>query len=203
DRVPDAIYKELNGIDRTHHRQIRQTEGTKRVTSSLKELTTKYDLSPRSHDCPVYFGQANVQMQFSQSGKFRRATLDDVATMLKAGEISPDEIPVRFLWVDGKRVTVNNRSLTVLYKAGMRPTRLIDQSEKLPVQGPGSLEEVLRRLEAMAGKPSTEMLVRTPGIGSDGRPREARDWEAPMGEIVSMPDDVLAHARSCDVGAPK
>jgi hypothetical protein len=169
----------------------------------LKDLKAKYDLSPRSHDCPVYFGQASVQLQFSETGVFRRATLDHLAAKLKAGAIKPDDVPVQFVWVDGKRVTVNNRSLTVLYKVGMRPTKLIDQSEKLPAEGSESLEAVLRRLEAMGGKPSTEMLVRIPGIGSDGRRRDARDWEAPIGEIVSMPDDVLAHAKSCETRAPK
>jgi hypothetical protein len=56
---------------------------------------------------------------------------------------------------------------------------------------------VLRRLEVMGGKPSTEMLVRTGGISFDGRLTEASDWNVPMGEIVSMPDDLLIEASTC------
>lgn len=201
--TPDAIYQELTGIDKNQHRAIRRSEGTKRVLKSVDELKTKYDMTPRSHDCPVYFGQANIQTQFSESGKFRKASLDGVAAMLKTGKIHPDDVPIHFLWLNGKRVTVNNRSLTALYKAGMRPTKLIDQTGKLPAQGSESLEAVLRRLEAMAGKPSTEMLVRTAGVGNDGQPRQANDWDAPIGDIVSMPEDVLQHARSCDRTAGK
>jgi hypothetical protein len=201
--VPDTTYRELNGIDKDWHRAIRQRSGTQPVTSSLSDLKVKYDLAPRSHDCPVYFGQANIQFQFSGSGKFRMATLDDIAAKLKSGDLSVDEVPIQFVWVNGKRVTVNNRSLTALYKAGKRPTKLIDQSNNLPPQGSESLESVLRRLEAMGGKPSTEMLVRKPGTGSDGRPRQAKDWDAPIGEIVSMPEDVLADAKTCERGAGK
>lgn len=201
--TPDAIYRELTGIDKNQHREIRRSEGSKRVLKSVDELQAKYDMTPKSHDCPVYFGQANIQTQFSGSGKFRKASLDDVAAMLKTGKIHPDDVPVQFLWVNGKRVTVNNRSLTALYKAGMRPTKMIDITGKLPAQGSESLEAVLRRLEAMAGKPSTEMLVRAAGVGSDGQPRQATDWDAPIGDIVSMPEDVLKHARSCDKTAVK
>ena len=203
DSAANAIYKELTGLDKARHREIRRTEGARRVTKTLDELKSKYDLTPRSHDCPVFFGQASVQMQFSGSGIFRKATLNEVAAMLKAGKLSPDEIPIGFIWVDGKRVTVSNRSLTVLYRAGMRPTKLIDQSGKLPLQGSESLEAVLRRLDAMAGKPSTEMLVRTAGLGSDGRPRQSIDWQAPIGDIVGMPEDLLAHAKICAKTAGK
>jgi hypothetical protein len=52
----------------------------------------------------------------------------------------------------------------------------------------------------MAGKPSTEMLVRTAGLGADGQPKEPSDWDAPIGEIVSMPDDLLIEARTCEQG---
>ena len=201
--TPAAIYEELIGLDQARHREIRQNVGSKRVTTSLDELKKRYDLSPRSHDCPVYFGQASVQMQFSGSGIFRNASLFEIAAKLKAGEIKPDDVPIQFVWVDGRRVTVNNRSLTALYMAGMRPTKLTDQTGKLPLQGSESLEEDLRRLEAMAGKPSTEMLVRVAGVGSDGRPREAIDWDAPVGAIVSMPDELLGHARICTGPAGK
>ena len=78
----------------------------------------------------------------------------------------------------------------------MRPTKLVDRTGTLPPDGSESLQAVLRRLEVMGGKPSTEMLVRTEGM-SEGRLTEASDWGVPMGEIVSMPDDLLMEARTC------
>jgi hypothetical protein len=91
----------------------------------------------------------------------------------------------------------------VLYKAGKGPTKSIDVSNNPSVQSPDALADALRRLEGMAGKPSTEMLVRTPGLGSDGQFREASDWDAPIGEIVSMPEDLLKEARTCEKNAER
>ena len=200
DQTADAIYKELNGIDKSLHRKIRQTAGRKPATTSLEDLKIKYDLSPKNHKCPIYFGQANAQSRFSGSGKFSRASLAELVAKLKAGDLTPDDFPIQFIWIDGKRVTINNRSLTALYKAGKRPTKLIDRTADLSAQSREELTSALRRLEGMAGKPSTEMLVRIPGLGADGRPKEASDWDAPIGEIVSMPEDLLKEARVCEQG---
>jgi hypothetical protein len=198
DQSADGIYKELNGIDKNLHREIRQTAGRKPVTTSLDDLKVKYDLSRKNHQCPIYFGQANAQSRFSGSGLFSRMALADMAAKLKAGELTPDDLPIQFIWIDGKRVTLNNRSLTALYKAGKRPTKLIDRTESLHAQSSDELAGALRRLEGMAGRPSTEMLVRTAGLGADGQPKEPSDWDAPIGEIVSMPDDLLMEARTCE-----
>ena len=197
DQGADGIYRELNGIDKHLHREIRQTAGRRPVTTSLDDLKIKYDLSRKDHKCPIYFGQANAQSRFSGSGRFTRMALADLAAKLKAGEISPDDFPIQFIWIDGKRVTLNNRSLTALYKAGKRPTKLIDRTETPSAQSHEELASALRRLEGMAGKPSTEMLVRTAGLGADGQPKEPSDWDAPIGEIVSMPQDLLMEARNC------
>jgi hypothetical protein len=197
DQSSNGIYKELNGIDRDLHREIRQTLGRKQATTSLEDLKTKYDLSRKNHQCPIYFGQANAQSRFSGSGLFDRMALADIVTKLKAGDLTPDDFPIQFIWVDGKRVTLNNRSLTALYKAGKRPTKVIDRTENSSAQSHGELASALLRLEGMAGKPSTEMLVRTAGLGADGQPKEPSDWDAPIGEIVSMPDDLLIEARTC------
>jgi hypothetical protein len=198
ERTTDEIYKELNGIDKNLHREIRQTVGRKPVTESLDNLKTKYDLSPKNHQCPIYFGQANAQSRFSGSGLFSRMALADMVAKLKAGELTPDDLPIQFIWIDGKRVTLNNRSLTALYKAGKRPTKVIDSTEHSSAQSGEELTSALRRLEGMGGKPSTEMLVRTAGLGADGQPKDPSDWDAPIGEIVSMPNDLLMEARTCE-----
>jgi hypothetical protein len=199
DPSPAAIYKELNGIDRSLHREIRQTAGIKPVTTPLEQLLAKYDLSPRKHACPVYFGQPNVQPTFGDTGIFPNVGVDEIFAKLKAGYLSQGDIPIQFIWVNGNRVTVNNRSLTALYKAGMRPSRLVDRTD-VPDSNSDARKRVLARLESMAGKPSTEMLVRASGLGRDGRFKEASGWDAPIGEIVSMPGDVLMEARTCKQG---
>jgi hypothetical protein len=145
DRVSDATYKELNGIERDQHREIRQTQGTKPATTPFHQLIAKYDLTPRSYDCPVYFGQPTVRPGFSQAGIFRSAAIDEVVGRLQSGSLTPDDVPIQFIWVDGNRVTVNNRSLTALYKAGMRPTKLFDRTDNLPAKGVDTLEDVLLR----------------------------------------------------------
>ena len=193
----EEIYLEINGIARQSHREIRQTAGTRLNDTPLQALRSKYDLSPRSANCPVYFAQANVTPRFSPEGSFHSAPLDEVVSRLKSGDLVPDQVPVHFIWVNGRRVTINNRSLTVLYKAGKSPTRLIDRTSDIPLHGPDSLEEILRRLEGMGGFASTEMLIRTAGRGRDGNMKKDTDWDAPIGEIVSMPEALLEEARTC------
>jgi hypothetical protein len=160
-------------------------------------LRAKYDLSARSGNCPVFFAQANVTPRFSGDGNFRSAPLDEIVSKLISGDLAPDQVPIHFVWANGRRVTLNNRSLTVLYKAGKSPTRLIDRTSDIPLHGPDSVEELLRRLEGMGGFPSTEMLIRTAGIGRDGKIKKDTDWDAPIGEIVSMPEALLDEARTC------
>lgn len=193
----EQVYREINGIARDTHREIRQTLGTRVNTEPLETFRAKYDLSPRSSNCPVFFAQPNVTPRFSPDGSFRMAPLDDIASKLRSGELSPDAVVIHFVWVNGRRVTLNNRSLTVLYKAGKAPTRLVDRTADIPPKGPDSVDELLRRLEGMGGLPSTEMLIRTAGVGRDGKTKKDSDWDAPIGEIVSMPPALLKQAWAC------
>ncbi len=202
DLTSAALYKELNGIERILHREIRQTAGTQRSTTPINQLMARHDLSPGNPDCPIYFGQANVQPVFSDSGPLRGAPLDEVSDKIRRGELKRNEIQIEFIWVDGKKVTMNNRGLTALYRAGVAPTKAIDRSGNL--QGASNtIEDVLRRLDGMGGKPSTEMLIRGKGLGRDGKLKEASDWDAPIGEVVSMPEELLRLARDCRRGTER
>jgi peptidoglycan hydrolase-like protein with peptidoglycan-binding domain len=137
-----------------------------------------YDLTPgRDVGQPIKFGQPSVNPNFSHDGKFSGASIDELAAKLKSGELSPDEFPVRYIWVNGEKTVVNNRSLTTLSKAGMKPTKTIDMTGKLPKEGDDSLPSVLQRLNEMGGKPSDTMPVRT-----------AKDWSSPIRETVSLPE---------------
>jgi hypothetical protein len=144
-----------------------------------EDLRAKYDLKPPATDSggPILFAQIGVSPSFSKAGRFKGATIEEVAAKLKSGEYTPDDLPVQFIWVNGQKVVVNNRSLTTLSKAGMKPTKMEDMTGRLPKDGPDSLESVLQRLEEMGGKPSKSIPV-----------RETDDRGAPAKEVISLPE---------------
>ena len=55
-----------------------------------------------------------------------RASIQSVADSLTTGKLSADSLPIEYIVRDGKMITMNNRSLTALSKANMKPTVLID-----------------------------------------------------------------------------
>jgi RHS repeat-associated protein len=75
----------------------------------------------------IYFGQANVGKKFA-NGKFAGKTIGEVSAGLRSGEIHPDEVPIEYVVRDGKKVTLNNRSLTALRRANMSPTIATDKT---------------------------------------------------------------------------
>jgi RHS repeat-associated protein len=78
----------------------------------------------------ILFGQKRAAPTFRNQGpnpKLAGKTLEEVAEMLKSGEIHPDEIPVHyFIGKDGQRIADNNRGLAVLAMAGMHPTQTVE-----------------------------------------------------------------------------
>jgi hypothetical protein len=118
------------------------------------------DLSRGTTNGPIYFGQRGVSPHFSSEGRFRGSDLNDVVSWLQAGDLETDDIPINFIWINGQRVAVNNRSLTVIVKAGRRPTKVIDLSGALPSNGPDSLQSVLQRLAETGCKPTKTSQIR-------------------------------------------
>jgi len=143
-----------------------------------EEMRAKYDLTPRPDSGqPILFGQRGVSPAFSSKGGFKGADIDAIVEKLNKKELTPEDLPVEFIWVNGAKVVVNNRSLTTLSKAGLKPTKMSDMTGKLPKDGPDCLESVLMRLEEMDGKPSSSIPIRA----GDG-------WNAPTREIVNLPE---------------
>lgn len=141
------------------------------------ELRARYDLRPHADSGqPILFGQIGVSPSFSSAGRFKGAHIDEVVAKLKTGEYGPDDLPVEYIWVNGQKVVVNNRSLTTLSKAGLKPTKTVDMTGRLPRDGPDSLESVLQRLEEMNGQPSTSIPIRA-----------TDDRGAPARETVHLP----------------
>lgn len=106
----------------------------------------------------VYFGQKSVSPNFSSQGTFKGASIQSVADRLASGELSADNLPIEYIVRDGKMITMNNRSLTALSKANMKPTVLID------ITGDAANEAKLtQRLSEMGGQPSESILIRKIG----------------------------------------
>jgi RHS repeat-associated protein len=137
-----------------------------------------YDLTPGDPSQPIRFAQIGVSPEFSSKGRFKGAKIDDISAELRAGTRSPDELPVQYIWVNGEKVVVNNRSLTTLSDADKKPTQTTDMTGTLPTEreDPDRLPSVLKRLDEMDGKPSDTMPVRETGT---------RD--SPIARTVSLP----------------
>lgn len=73
------------------------------------------------------FGQASVKSTFAH-GSFKGKSIAEVAKGLRAGKISPNQLPVEYMVRNGQKVALNNRSLTALRRVGMEPTKLINRT---------------------------------------------------------------------------
>jgi RHS repeat-associated protein len=104
------------------------------------------------------FGQANVKSVFSH-GPFGGKTIGEVSRGLRSGEISPDELPIEYVTRNGDRVTLNNRSLAALRRAGVEPTKTIDRT------GSKHHEQLLDS-HLRGGQPSDHIRVRGGGAGA-------------------------------------
>jgi hypothetical protein len=144
---------------------------------NLSGLKYNYDLTPGEDvGQPILFGQRGVSPTFGKSGKFGGATIKVVAGLLKSGDLNPDLVRVQYIWVNGEKVVVNNRSLTALSKAGLKPTNVQEMTETtLPSTGPDSLKSILTRLDEMNGKPSETIPIRS-----------TDHWDSPPRETVSI-----------------
>jgi RHS repeat-associated protein len=140
--------------------------------SAFGKVVTKY--TELEH--PIMFGQPNVSPTFSAGGSQKGASIFEVAGRLRSGELSTDNIPVQYIWHNGERIAVNNRSLTTLSLAGKTPTNAIDMTGKLPLAGPDAQEAVLGRMATMDGQASTSIGIRS-----------AWDWGSPIQQTVTLP----------------
>jgi hypothetical protein len=112
---------------------------------------------------PIYFGQQAVGPSFSDNHPiFAQKTLQEVSGMLKAGTISPDEFPIFYVVYNGRKVTLNNRSLTLLSLAGMKPTKTINATGSLSVDphDADGIQSFLQRMRELPEFPMTKMPVR-------------------------------------------
>lgn len=79
----------------------------------------------------ILFAQKSVSPCFSELGNFRSMPISEVAKGLRNGVISPNQLPIEIIMREGQCISLNNRSLLALRRAGMEPTILIDQTGKM------------------------------------------------------------------------
>jgi RHS repeat-associated protein len=74
------------------------------------------------------FAQKTASQSFSAGGKFAGKTIANVADELQAGLLSPSDVPVEYVTIEGNNLIVNTRSAVALMRAKVPQTawRLID-----------------------------------------------------------------------------
>ena len=113
-------------------------------------------------ELPITFGQSSISGRFTsveRGSTFRYAgwRVEDVAAGLRAGTISPDELPIQYIVRDGTNYAINNRSLTALQLADMQPTVTIN------ITGHNYYEQALTERLAEATELGVD-LTQTPRI---------------------------------------
>jgi hypothetical protein len=111
---------------------------------------------------PILFGQSTVSTRFSASGDFKGMPVSEIVHGLRNGTISPNELPLDMIVRNGQRITLNNRSLLALKRAGIKPSIVIDQT------GIKEYEEILTNhlegrvpsdvIRVLGGLPNTSLL---------------------------------------------
>jgi hypothetical protein len=105
----------------------------------------------------VLFGQKSISNVFAH-GEFAGRTVDEVASGLKTGIFSADQLPLQVINRAGDTYTMNNRSLMALRLAGVEPTKLVD------VTGNATIESRLtERLLEIGQKITDDFLPRIRG----------------------------------------
>jgi hypothetical protein len=74
----------------------------------------------------VFFGQKRIGPTFSPGAPSHLAgrNVSDVASDLRSGKLSANDLPIDAFRHEGKLVTMNNRSLAALSEAGLRPSNV-------------------------------------------------------------------------------
>ena len=65
---------------------------------------------------------------FSEEGIFKSKSISEIVRGLRNGNISPESIPIEIIVRNGQKITLNNRSLLALRRAGMKPNVIIDKT---------------------------------------------------------------------------
>lgn len=154
-------------------------------TETVRSCSARRALAVSSH-------QPRMAAHLSTRGQ----NIADVASGLRSGAISPDELPIQYVARDGQNIAINNRSLLALRRAGLDPTVTVD------VSGDAFAEaRITNRLAEMGGQPSDTIRVRGAGpnasyfglaiVVSPGRLRQA--LQLPFSTAESEDGPIVEH----------
>jgi hypothetical protein len=76
----------------------------------------------------ILFGQKSISAYFSDLGSFKGKSISEVVQGLRNGTISPESLPIEIIVRNGQKITLNNRSLLALRRAGVNPKIIIDRT---------------------------------------------------------------------------
>ena len=65
------------------------------------------------------FAQSDYREAFSKGGRFAGMSVDDVAAALRSGQLRPSDVPVEYIFRNGKQLILNTRSAEALRRAGI------------------------------------------------------------------------------------
>lgn len=85
-------------------------------------------ISPISQNGQILFGQKTVAPIFSITGNFNSRPISEIVQGLRNGTISPEALPIKIIVRNGQKITLNNRSLLALRRAGIQPKVVIDKT---------------------------------------------------------------------------
>ncbi len=94
---------------------------------NLNKIEFNFANAPQNNT-QILFGQKSVSPFFSEIGTFKSKPLSEVMRGLRNGTISPESIPIEIIIRNGQKITLNNRSLLTLKRAGMEPTTIFDRT---------------------------------------------------------------------------
>ncbi len=79
-------------------------------------------VAPEAAVADVAFSQTTASPWFHAEGDFAGQTISDVASQLRTGVLSPADVPVQSVTLDGVTLIVNTRSSLALMQAGISPS---------------------------------------------------------------------------------
>jgi RHS repeat-associated protein len=91
-------------------------------------LPENYALGINQANEQILFGQKSVSACFSEKGTFELKPISEVVQGLKNGTISPESLPIEIIVRNGQKITLNNRSLLALRRAGIAPKLIINRT---------------------------------------------------------------------------
>jgi len=126
-----------------------QTEATYNLTVTGPHTYYVGDDQVLVHNCDVdienaNFAQTTYSNSFSAGGRFPNETIDDVATALSTGTLSPGDVPIQVIVRDGQTLILNTRSAQALIRAGVPRSEWVIEDMTGDARAEGRLNTQLR-----------------------------------------------------------